>query len=680
MCPVCAGSSRRSARIGILDSVTADVTSSSGLDLSFRDAAVRVQDDLFAHVNGQWLDTHEIPADRAVDGAFRTLYDQAELDVRKIIQAASASDAAPGSDERKIGDLYNSFMDEAAAEAAGLTPIAQELAAVASVADRSEFAALLGRLQRTGVGGALGFYVDTDDKNSQRYLVHASQAGIGLPDESYYRGDDYAEIRTKYVEHIGRMFALAGLDLDPQRVFELETKLAAGHWDVVRRRDAELSYNLTTFADLSAEHPEFDWDAWTSALAENVEKSGPELFAELVVRQPDYVRTFAGLWASEPLADWQAWASWRVLRARASYLTAAIVEEAFDFNGRTLSGTQENRERWKRAVSLVEDLLGEVVGKLYVAQHFPPAAKQRMQVLVENLQEAYRRNIAELEWMGPDTRRAALAKLEKFTPKIGYPDRWRDYSEVHIDPSDLVGNYRSGHAADHDRDMNKLGGPVDRDEWFMTPQTVNAYYNPGMNEIVFPAAILQPPFFDMNADDAANYGGIGAVIGHEIGHGFDDQGSKYDGDGNMVDWWTDADRTEFSKRTKALIDQYNQFSPQALAGNHKVNGEFTIGENIGDLGGLSIALVAYQIALGADQPPVIDGLTGLQRVFFGWAQVWRTKARAEEAIRRLAVDPHSPPEFRCNGVVRNLDTFHEAFEVEPGDELYLAPAERVRIW
>jgi putative endopeptidase len=660
--------------------VTADPTSSSGIDLTYRDDAVRVQDDLFAHVNGRWLVTHEIPADRAVDGAFRALYDQAELDVQEIIQAAAASDAAPGAEERKIGDLYNSFMDEAAVQAAGLTPIAAELAAVAGVADRGEFAALLGRLQRTGVGGALAFYVDTDDKNSQRYLVHTSQAGIGLPDESYYRSDDYAEIRAKYVEHIGRMFALAGLDFDAQRVFELETKLAAGHWDVVRRRDAELSYNFTTFADLTTDNPEFDWAAWTDALAEGVDRSGPELFAELVVRQPDYVRTFARLWASESLTDWQAWASWRVLRARAPYLTDEIVEESFDFNGRTLTGAQENRERWKRGVALVQDLLGEAVGKIYVAQHFPPEAKQRMQVLVANLQEAYRRNIAELEWMGPETRKAALAKLEKFTPKIGYPDLWRDYSAVRIDPSDLVGNYRSGYAADHDRDLNKLGGPVDRDEWFMTPQTVNAYYNPGMNEIVFPAAILQPPFFDMNADDAANYGGIGAVIGHEIGHGFDDQGSKYDGDGNMVDWWTDADRAEFAKRTKALIDQYGGFSPKDLADNHKVNGEFTIGENIGDLGGLSIALVAYRIALGEADAPVIDGLSGLQRVFFGWAQVWRTKARAEEAIRRLAVDPHSPPEFRCNGVVRNLDTFHDAFDVRPGDDLYLEPAERVRIW
>ncbi|WP_280335808.1 M13 family metallopeptidase [Nocardia wallacei] len=656
------------------------MTTPSGIDLSYRDDAVRVQDDLFAHVNGKWLQTHEIPADRAVDGAFRTLYDQAELDVQTIIQDAAASDAAPGSVERKIGDLYNSFMDEAAVESAGLAPIADELAEIRDVTDRSAFAALLGRLQRTGVGGALAFYVDTDDKNSQRYLVHATQSGIGLPDESYYRGDDYAEIRTRYVEHIGRMFALAGIDHDPQRVFELERKLAAGHWDVVRRRDAELSYNLTTFDALTAENPEFDWAAWATATAAGVDRPGPELFAELVVRQPDYARTFARLWAAESLADWQAWATWRVLRARAPYLTAELVAENFDFYGRTLTGAQENRERWKRGVSLVQDLLGEAVGKLYVAKHFPPEAKQRMQELVANLIEAYRRNISQLEWMGPDTRKAALAKLEKFTPKIGYPDRWRDYSAVRIDPADLVGNYRRGYAAEHDRDLNKLGGPVDRDEWFMTPQTVNAYYNPGMNEIVFPAAILQPPFFDMNADDAANYGGIGAVIGHEIGHGFDDQGSKYDGDGNMVDWWTDADRAEFGKRTKALIDQYSRFSPADLPDNHTVNGEFTIGENIGDLGGLSIALQAYKIALDGAEPPIVDGLTGLQRVFFGWAQVWRTKARKEEAIRRLAVDPHSPPEFRCNGVVRNLDGFHEAFEVTEGDALYLDPAQRVRIW
>ncbi|WP_029897452.1 M13 family metallopeptidase [Nocardia brasiliensis] len=672
--------------------MTSELTSPSGIDLSYLDQGVRVQDDLFAHVNGKWLDDYEIPADRAVDGAFRTLYDQAERDVQAIIERASAEAAAPGSDARKIGDLFTSFMDTETVAAAGLAPISAELAAIHEVADRSAFAALLGRLQRTGVGGAVGCYVDTDDKNSTRYLVQLTQSGLGLPDESYYRQDEHAEIRTAYIAHIGRMFAIAAadpriaellpreLDTVGQRVFELERKLAAGHWDVVRRRDAERSYNLTTFAALVADHPEFDWAAWTSALAEHVAASGPEAFAEVVVRQPDYLDTFAQVWAGESLADWQAWATWRLLRSRAPYLTDDLVAENFAFYGRTLTGAEEIRERWKRGVSLVQDLLGEAVGKLYVAEHFPPEAKARMVELVANLQEAYRRNIAQLDWMGADTRAAALAKLEKFTPKIGYPDKWRDYSDVRIDPADLVGNYRSGYAADHDRDLNKLGGPVDRDEWFMTPQTVNAYYNPGMNEIVFPAAILQPPFFDMNADDAANYGGIGAVIGHEIGHGFDDQGAKYDGDGNMVDWWTDDDRAEFGKRTKALIDQYNVLSPKDLSDEHTVNGEFTIGENIGDLGGLSIALQAYKISLDGAEAPVIDGLTGLQRVFYGWAQVWRTKARTEEAIRRLTIDPHSPPEFRCNAVVRNIDSFHEAFDVTPEDALYLAPEDRVRIW
>ncbi|MFI9405561.1 M13 family metallopeptidase [Nocardia sp. NPDC052316] len=675
-----------------MEIVTSELTSPSGIDLSYLDQGVRAQDDLFAHVNGEWLANHEIPADRAVDGALRTLYDKAERDVQVIIQNAAAEQAEPGSDARKIGDLFTSFMDTETVAAAGLAPISAELAAINEVTDRSAFAALLGSLQRTGVGGAIGYYVDTDDKNSTRYIVHATQSGIGLPDESYYRQDESAEIRAEYIAHIGRMFALAAadpriaallpqeLDTVGQRVFELERKLAAGHWDVVRRRDAVLSYNLTTYDALVADYPAFDWAAWTSALAAGVERPGPELFAEVVVRQPDYLRTFAQVWAEESLADWQAWAAWRLLRSRAPYLTDAVVEENFGFYGRTLTGAQENRERWKRGVSLVQDLLGEAVGKLYVAEHFPPTAKAKMIELVGNLQEAYRRNIAQLDWMGPDTRAAALAKLEKFTPKIGYPDKWRDYSDVLIDPADLVGNYRNGYAADHDRDLRKLGGPVDHDEWFMTPQTVNAYYNPGMNEIVFPAAILQPPMFDMNADDAANYGGIGAVIGHEIGHGFDDQGAKYDGDGNMVDWWTDDDRTEFGKRTKALVDQYNVLSPKDLPDEHTVNGEFTIGENIGDLGGLSIALQAYQISLDGAEPPEIDGLTGLQRVFFGWAQVWRTKVRAEEAIRRLTVDPHSPPEFRCNAVVRNIDSFHEAFDVQPGDALYLDPAQRVKIW
>ena len=646
----------------------------SGIDLSFTDDSTRAQDDLFVHVNGKWLDDYAIPADRAVDGAFRTLYDTAEEDVRTIIQESAASNPPVGTAAQKIGDLYSSFLDADAVEEAGLTPIADELAAVADAGDLVTLAEVLGSLQRSGVGGAIGHYVDTDAKDSSRYLVHFSQSGIGLPDESYYREDNYAEIREAYVAHIGRMFSLAGLSYDAQRVFDLEKKLAAGHWDVVARRDAEKSYNLVGFDALVAGEPGFNWTAWISGLGGTTEQ-----FAEIVVRQPPFLSTFTGLWVSEDIEDWKAWLAWRVVHGRAPYLTAAIVDENFAFYGKTLSGTEENRERWKRGVSLVQDLLGEAVGKLYVERHFPADAKARMQVLVANLTEAYRRNITDLEWMSPETRQKALDKLDKFTPKIGYPDRWRDYDAIEIDASDLVGNYRRGYIAEYQRDLDKLGGPVDRDEWFMTPQTVNAYYNPGLNEIVFPAAILQPPFFDADADDAANYGGIGAVIGHEIGHGFDDQGAKYDGDGNMIDWWTDSDRTEFGKRTTALIDQYDQFEPKALPG-HKVNGKFTIGENIGDLGGLSIAVAAYKIALEGKDAPVLDGLTGLQRVFFGWSQVWRTKARDEEAIRRLAVDPHSPPEFRCNGVVRNLDSFHEAFDVKPGDALYLDPGERVRIW
>jgi predicted metalloendopeptidase len=366
-----------------------------------------------------------------------------------------------------------------------------------------------------------------------------------------------------------------------------------------------------------------------------------------------------------------------LIHARAFLLTDDLIAEDFDFYGRTLSGTESIRERWKRAVSVVESLMGDALGKLYVERHFPPDAKARMDELVANLREAYRVSINRLDWMTPDTRLRALAKLDKFTPKIGYPAKWRDYSNLVIERDDLYGNYRRGYAVSSERELAKLGGPVDRDEWFMTPQTVNAYYNPGMNEIVFPAAILQPPFFDADADDAANYGGIGAVIGHEIGHGFDDQGAKYDGDGNLVDWWTDDDRTEFGARTKALIEQYDEFVPRGLADGHHVNGAFTVGENIGDL---SIALLAYQLSRDGETAPVIDGLTGVQRVFFGWAQVWRTKSRDAEAIRRLAVDPHSPPEFRCNGVVRNMDAFYEAFDVDRDDALFLEPQRRVRIW
>jgi putative endopeptidase len=653
----------------------------SGIDLRYVDANARPQDDLFGHVNGRWLADYQMPADRATDGAFRTLYDRAEEHVRDLIIEASGSGGATGTDQQRIGDLYTSFLDEEAVERRGVQPLLDELATIDGATDRDALAAVLGTLERAGMGGGVGLYVHTDSKNSTRYLLHFTQSGLGLPDESYYRDPQHAEILAAYPGHLAQMFSLVygGDSADhadtAARIVALETKLAAAHWDVVKRRDAELSYNLRTFAELQAEGPGFDWSGWLTALG-----TAPEAAAELVVRQPDYLTAFAGLWSGEDLEDWKHWARWRLISTRADMLTDALVAADFDFYGRLLSGTEQIRDRWKRGVTLVQGLMGDSVGKLYVEKHFPPDAKARIDALVGNLQEAYRISISDLDWMTPQTRERALAKLDKFTAKVGYPKAWRDYSKLVIDRDDLYGNYLRGCAVNNDRELAKLGGPVDRDEWFMTPQTVNAYYNPGMNEIVFPAAILQPPFFDAEADDAANYGGIGAVIGHEIGHGFDDQGAKYDGDGNLVDWWTDDDRTEFGQRAKALIEQYDAYTPRDLDSGHHVNGAFTIGENIGDLGGLSIALLAYQLSRNGEPAPVIDDLTGVQRVFFGWAQVWRTKSRDAEAIRRLATDPHSPPEFRCNGVIRNVDAFYEAFDVAEDDRLFLNPQHRVRIW
>ena len=652
----------------------------SGLDLSHVDLAARPQDDLFGHVNGRWLTEYAIPADRATDGAFRSLYDRAEEQVRDLIADAAAAGAAPGTDQQRIGDLYASFLDEDTVAARGLQPLFEELGPIETAADTTALARVLGGLQRLGMGGGFGVYVDTDSKDSTRYLLHVSQGGLGLPDESYYRDPQHATILAAYPGHITRMFDLVYGPSEAHhatagRIVALEAKLAAAHWDVVKRRDADLSYNLRRFTELPGEAPGFDWPGWLAALGSTAEKT-----AELVVRQPDYLTAFAALWAGESLDDWKDWLRWRLIHGRTAILPDALVAEDFAFYGTTLTGTEQIRDRWKRGVGLVENLMGDALGKLYVQRHFPPGHKARMDELVDNLRQAYRVSIGDLKWMTPETRAKALTKLDKFTAKIGYPKQWRDYSNLVVRRDDLYGNYVRGYQVGYDRELAKLGGPVDRDEWFMTPQTVNAYYNPGMNEIVFPAAILQPPFFDADADDAANYGGIGAVIGHEIGHGFDDQGAKYDGDGNLVDWWTDADRAEFGSRTKALIEQYDEFVPRALAEGQHVNGAFTVGENIGDLGGLSIALLAYQLSLGGAEAPVVDDLTGVQRVFFGWAQVWRTKSRDAEAVRRLATDPHSPPEFRCNGVVRNIDAYYTAFDVDTDDGLYLDPQQRVHIW
>lgn len=669
--------------------MTTDATGlTSGIDLDALDPDTRPQDDLYRHVNGRWIDSHEIPADRAMDGAFRALYDQAEVHVREIIQDAPAGSL--------IGDLYASFMDTDRIAALGTSPLDEDLALIREARDTAALTRALGALQRTGGTAGVRFWVDNDATDPEKYVVYLRQSGLGLPDEAYYREEQYAPIRAKYLPHVARMLRFGGVeeawgvtaDDAAARVVDLETKLAGHHWDVVRDRDATLTYNPTTLADLSEQAPGFDWAAWAEALGVT-----PGAFDHLVVREPSYTTGFAALWQELPPLDWQLWMTYHVISARAPYLTDEIVEANFDFYGRTLTGAQEVRERWKRGVALVEGALGEVVGEEYVQRHFPPSHKARMDRLVEALVAAYRESIEGLDWMTDETKAKALTKLEKFTPKVGYPVKWRDYSGFEVDAADLVGNVRRSNAFDQDYELAKIGRPLDRDEWFMTPQTVNAYYNPGMNEIVFPAAILQPPFFDPEADDAVNFGGIGGVIGHEIGHGFDDQGSKYDGDGRLEDWWTDTDRAEFEKRTSALIAQYDAFRPAQLAASAAVrdgdggadahvNGGLTIGENIGDLGGLSIAIKAYRIALGKplEEAPVVDGLTALERIFLGWAQVWQSKGRDEEVLRRLATDPHSPNEFRCNGVVRNVDEFYTTYDVQPGDALYLEPEARVRIW
>ncbi|RZS89733.1 putative endopeptidase [Motilibacter rhizosphaerae] len=649
----------------------------SGIDLADGRPEVRPQDDLFRFVNGRWLDDVAIPDDRASAGTFYDLHDEAEAHLRRLVETLATSPAAEGTDERKVGDLYASFLDVETIERLGTTPLAGDLAAIEAVTSTSELARLLGALQRKGVTGAVAAYVNTDAKRSDRYVVHLSQAGLGLPDESYYRDESFEPVRTAYREHLVRMLALAGLD-DPEgraaRTYALEERLAGVHWDRVSARDAVKSYTLVERAGLAELAPAYDWAAWLEGL------EAPEsALAEVVVRQPSFLAGLSAALVEVPLRDWQDWAAWRLLRASAPLLPEALAAESFAFYGTTLTGAPEQRERWKRGIDVVESALGEALGRRYVADHFPPRSKELMLELVGNLVEAYREDITALDWMSPETKARALEKLDAFTPKIGYPDEWRDYSALEVRRDDLVGNVQRADAFELDRDLAKLGGPVDRGEWFMTPQTINAYYNPGMNEIVFPAAILQPPFFDPDADAAVNYGGIGAVIGHEIGHGFDDQGSKYDGAGNLHDWWTDADRAAFDERAAALIAQFDALEPAQTPGQH-VNGALTVGENIGDLGGLTVAYKAYELSLGGAEPPVIDGLTGWQRFFISWARIWRGKGRDADVARRLAVDPHSPTEFRCNAVVRNLDEFHAAFGTATSDGLWLEPADRVRIW
>ena len=654
----------------------------SGIELSELSADIRPQDDLFRHVNGAWLARTEIPEDKARWGSFHLIAEQAEKDVREIIE--ESTDAEPGTEARKIGDLFTSFMDTARIEELGATPLAGQIDRVDAVDSVPALLSLVGELEREGVGGLVGTYIEPDPGNPERYVVFFVQSGLSLPDESYYRLENFDGTRTAFREYATKILGLAGV-ADPaaqaDRLFALETEIAAHHWDNVKSRDAVATYNLMTWAEVR-ELVGVDLDPWLDAVAPGFQSG----FAEINVNQPSALTGLGTLLTEERLEDWKAWLRLHIVRASAAFLSQAFVDTNFAFYGTELTGVPVNRERWKRGVGFVEAAMGEAVGRVYVQRHFPPAAKDAMDELVANLIEAYRESITGLEWMTPETRERALQKLDAFTPKVGFPARWKDYSALEVDPGDLIGNVLRANAWEHDRQLAKLGAQIDRDEWYMTPQTVNAYYNPLMNEIVFPAAILQYPFFELDRDAAANYGGIGAVIGHEIGHGFDDQGSAFDGTGALRDWWTDDDRAAFEQRTGALIAQYDALVPQGLAAEHHVNGALTIGENIGDLGGLGIAIKAYRLSLGADTTdedadgPVIDGYTGIQRLLLSWAQIWQQKGREAETIRLLTIDPHSPNEFRCNQIVRNVDEFYRAFDVTETDALWLDADQRVTIW
>lgn len=654
----------------------------SGIDSSGIDDDVRAQDDLFRHVNGAWLSTAEIPADRAVAGSFVTLVDEAEKHVRAIVEECQQAPGDPAGsavedEPAKIGALYTSFMDTDRVEALGAAPLADDLAAIDAITALPDIAEALGSLERKAASSVFGMYVGPDSGSPDRYVVTMLQGGLGLPDEAYYREEQFEAVRTAYREHVATMLTLAGFDGGQERatrVYALESRLAGGHWDRVASRDAVKTYNLTTLDELQLLTPALDWRSWAKAARFDL-----DVLAEVVVSQPSAFETLSDALREEDVDTWKDWLRFRLVSAAAPYLSSAFVDENFAFYGRTLSGTTELRARWKRGVAFVEGAIGEGVGRLYVERHFPPAAAARMDELVANLVRAYEQSIRELPWMSDVTKERALEKLAAFTPKVGYPKKWRDYGALVADPQDLLGNVRRASDVATDRELAKIGQPIDRDEWLMTPQTVNAYYNPTMNEIVFPAAILQPPFFDADADDAVNYGGIGGVIGHEIGHGFDDQGSQYDGTGALRNWWTDDDRAAFDKLTGSLIAQYDALSPDGADGQ-TVNGALTIGENIGDLGGLGIALKAYLLSLDGAEPPVLDGLTGIQRFFVSWAQVWRGKVRPTEVVRRLTIDPHSPPEFRCNQVVRNIDAFYDAFGLTESDALWLDADQRVTIW
>ncbi|MFZ6749568.1 M13 family metallopeptidase [Undibacterium sp. Ren11W] len=653
----------------------------SGLDLQWLDKSVRPQDDFFQFMSGKWLAATEIPADRARFGSFDQLRDLSEQRSFDIIKSlASDNKLAVGSNQKKIADLYNSFMDEARAEALDIQPLQGEFARIDALASKSGLSALMAQLAKRGVALPLQAGINQDARDSSVYAIYLNQGGLGLPDRDYYLKEDDAKLkgfRVAYVKHIASMLSMAKVtsEADAEQtaaaIMTLETAIAKIQWSKVENRNPVKTYNKTEIAKLGELLPNFDWSAYFASAGNEGKTS------YVIARQPSYLTGLSQIITDTPLATWQAYFKWQTLNAYAPFLSKRFVDQDFAFSSVTLRGIPTNQARWKRGVARIEEAMSEALGQLYVEKYFPPEYKAKMQTLVNNLMLAYQQSIETLSWMGDDTKKEALAKLAKFTPKIGYPDQWRDYSKLEIAKEDLVGNIMRGRELEYQRQLAKLGKPVSRQEWGMSPQTVNAYYNSRQNEIVFPAAILQPPFFNAKADDAVNYGGIGAVIGHEISHGFDDSGSQSDGDGNLRDWWSKDDKANFGKLTSALVAQYSAYSP--LPG-YQLNGALTLGENIADNSGLAIAYKAYQISLGGKAAPVIDGYTGNQRLFMGWGQVWRGKARDAEAIRLIATDPHSPAMFRGNGPLTNLPAFYSAFGVKQGDKMYVAPEQRTTIW
>jgi predicted metalloendopeptidase len=660
---------------GCATGADADATR-TGIDRAAGDPAVRAQDDFFRHVNGRWLKTTEFPADKAYLGSFESINDNVQDQLRGLVEKAAASRGS--ADERRIGDLYESFMDEAAVERAGLGPLAAELAAIDALQSPRQLASAMGRLMRLGAAMPLRMDIDQDARDAQRYVPQIAQDGLGLPDRDYYLVVDdakFKDARSQYAAYLARLLALSRTPGDAAAsaaaVIGLETALAKGQWTRVETRDPVKAYTRVELAALAPLAPSFDWPGWLEATG-LAGKSG-----DVIVRQPSYLGAVAAQLSATPLPVWKAYLRTRLLSSYAPYLGKEFVDARFAFVGTTLSGTTENLPRWKRGVRFVEDSAGESLGKLYVDAYFPAESKARMEKLVANLLAACRESIDAIDWMTPATKQQAEAKLATFAPKIGYPKRWIDYATLQVRKDDLVGNVERAREFEYARDLAKLGKPVDRDEWFITPQTVNAYYNAALNEVVFPASVLQPPFFDPNADDAVNYGAIGAVIGHEISHGFDDQGSQFDGTGNLRVWWSEEDRKRFEAKTKVLVSQYAAFSP--FPGYH-VDGELTLGENIADNAGLEIAYKAYHRSLGGRAAPVIDGTSGDERFFYGFAQAFRGKARDAVLLTQIKSDPHSPDEFRVNGTVRNHAAFYSTFGVKPGDRMYLPPEQRVSIW